>query len=160
MLPPQQGADDNSRPLPAQGGARSNAGDGFVLLLAVEDQALQSPLPRSAADCPCRIFGNSGLLAADLLDQPGFSGFGRRPPRFKTIPAASNAPRFESCFKAPELTVDCRIVIQWSDPGKAPAGPPNLQTAQQLDLPYQQRGAQDAFLFRGWYVKQRPFPVL
>jgi len=51
-----------------------------------------------------------------------------RPPRTR--------PRFESCFKAPELTVDCRIVLQWSDPGKAPAGAPNLLTAQRLDLPY------------------------
>ena len=136
MLPPQQGADDNSRPLPAQGGARSNAGDGFVLFLAVEDQALRARCRDQ------RLIVRVGFLAtvafsplifltsrvSQALDADHRVSRRSRPPRTR--------PRFESCFKAPELTVDCRIVLQWSDPGKAPAGAPNLQTAQRLDLPY------------------------
>src|SRR6516162_2917752 len=91
MLPPQQGADDNSRPLPAQGGRGSSAGDGFVFLLAVEDQALQSPLLRSAADRRVGLLASVPFSPLIFLTS-GFPWFGGRPPRFKTIPAVSNTP--------------------------------------------------------------------
>ena len=42
MLSPQQDQDDISRPLPAQAGARSNAGDGFALLSRGGDHAFKA----------------------------------------------------------------------------------------------------------------------